>query len=87
MIINIGDYFSTPLSPAGRTSAELGNRARVGTRAAQGVRGSQHWPQLAVDSSLQQARQAAIRAEIQNGTYETLERLNGTVDRLLDVLA
>jgi len=38
------------------------------------------------DSSFRTAKVAAIRAEIAAGTYETSERLMGTVDRMLDVL-
>lgn len=38
-------------------------------------------------SSFRTAWLRAIRAEISDGTYETPERINGTVDRLLDVLA
>jgi len=38
-------------------------------------------------SSLRQARLRAIQAEIQHRTYETPERITGTVDRLLDVIA
>ena len=38
-------------------------------------------------SSMRQARVRAIHAEIENGNYETLERISGTVDRLLDVIA
>ena len=42
----------------------------------------------AVDkSSLSIARTRAIRAEIANGTYETPARINGTAERLLDVIA
>ncbi len=37
-------------------------------------------------SSLRRARTQAIRAQIENHTYETPERLIGTVDRLLDVI-
>lgn len=33
------------------------------------------------------ARTNAIRAEIEAGTYETPERIAGTVERLLDILA
>ncbi len=43
--------------------------------------------QITEQSSLRQARVRAVRAEIGNGTYETPERINGTVDRLLDVIA
>lgn len=38
-------------------------------------------------SSFRLAMVNAIRARIADGTYETSERINGTVDRLLDVLA
>ena len=38
-------------------------------------------------SSFRLARANAIRAEIENGTFETPERLRGTVDRLLALLA
>lgn len=38
------------------------------------------------DSSLRLARINALRAQIADGTFETPERINGTVDRLLDVL-
>ena len=37
-------------------------------------------------SSLRIATTAAIRTEIEDGTYETPERINGTIDRLLDVI-
>jgi len=41
----------------------------------------------AVDlSSFSVARTRAIRAQIESGTYETPERINGTVARLLDVI-
>jgi negative regulator of flagellin synthesis FlgM len=38
------------------------------------------------DSSLRLARINALRAQIADGTFETPERINGTVDRLLDVV-
>ena len=37
-------------------------------------------------SSLRIARTRAIRAEIESGTFETPERINGTAQRLLDVI-
>lgn len=37
-------------------------------------------------SSLSVARVRAIRDQIANGTFETPERINGTVARLLDVI-
>lgn len=39
------------------------------------------------ESTWRIARQTAIKAEIKDGTYLTRERLAGTVERLLDVLA
>lgn len=38
-------------------------------------------------SSMRQARVRAVQTEIENGIYETPERISGTVDRLLDVIA
>ena len=38
-------------------------------------------------SSLSLAKTRSIREQIESGTYETPERINGTVSRLLDVLA
>lgn len=38
-------------------------------------------------SSMRQARVRAVQAEIEDGCYETPERISGTVDRLLDVIA
>ena len=38
-------------------------------------------------SGMRQARVRAVQTEIGNGTYETPERISGTVDRLLDVIA
>ena len=39
-----------------------------------------------MESSLKIARTRAIRAEIEDNTFVTPERINGTVDRLLDVI-
>lgn len=41
----------------------------------------------AAESSMRLARIRAIRAEILTGSYETNERIDGTVRRLLDILA
>ena len=43
--------------------------------------------QIVEQSSMRQARVRAIQSEIETCTYETYERLSGTVDRLLDVIA
>jgi len=39
------------------------------------------------ESSLRLAYTRAIRAQIENGTYETAERIDATAQRLLDVIA
>ena len=41
---------------------------------------------LVEQSSLNVAKARAIRTEIAEGTYETPDRIRGTVDRLLDVI-
>jgi len=38
-------------------------------------------------SSMRQARMRAVQTEIEDGIYETPERIGGTVDRLLEVIA
>ena len=38
-------------------------------------------------SSMRQARLRAIRAEIEDGNYETPERIGVTVDRLLQIIS
>ncbi len=40
---------------------------------------------MAEQSSMRRARIRAIQAEIESGTYETAERISGTVDRLLAI--
>ena len=43
--------------------------------------------QAAAKSTMRLAQISAIRSEIQDGTYETSERLHGTIARLLKSLA
>ncbi len=38
-------------------------------------------------SSMRQARMRAVQTEIEDGVYETPERISATVDRLLEVIA
>lgn len=65
------DLRSSPL-PADRV--EISDQARALALAAQA-------------SSDRLAKTRAIRAAIQNGTFETPERIRGTVERLFDALA
>ena len=72
-------YVSVPRPQAlARRMAEVQNvqRARADSALADAV----------LDSSFRIARTRAIRAEIINRTYETPERIDKTVERLLDVI-
>lgn len=61
-------------SPRGTDTVEISSAGLALSRAAE-------------SSSLRLARNRAIRAEIQAGTYETPERLTKTVDRLMAALS
>jgi anti-sigma28 factor (negative regulator of flagellin synthesis) len=50
-------------------------------------RNEAHHAPLSADLSSRLERHGAIRAAIQSGTYETPERIDRLVDRLLDVIA
>ena len=88
-IINIGNY----LPAASASYANLGTAITAGaTTEASGVdsveisRAGRLLARTEDMSSYQIARLRAIRVEIEIGTFETPERLSGTVDRLLDVI-
>lgn len=90
-IISItGLYSSSPSSPLTQSPEPLSASTRLSAGAAEDtVEISSLGRTLAEateTSSLRLARTRAIRAAIKNGTYETPARINGTVDRLLDVL-
>ncbi len=86
-IINIGAHLPvTPVGPA--TTASPRPVARNGTSkdvVEFSVRG-EALARAVEESSLRIARARAVRAEIEAGTYETPERLAGTVERLLDII-
>ena len=87
-ITNIADYCLTP--PVTRERADAAPmRAGSDRLAWDTVEFSRRGTSLAwavEESSLRIARTRAIRAEIVEGTFETRERINGTVERLLDVI-
>ena len=89
MIINIGSAYGTlPTSPAPTgtiTQRWAASHVSDGDRV-EFSRFGRALARAAEESSLRLARSRAIYAEIANGTYETPERLNGTVERLLDVI-
>jgi hypothetical protein len=90
MIINIGNvYPSAPISPTTATRPAAiapafrlidGDTLEVSSR-------GESLSRAVEESSLRIARNRAIRAEICSGTYETQERIDRTVDRILDVIA
>ena len=90
MIINVGNtYPSVRLNP---TTPPRPAPSATQTRSINddGIKVSSFGDALAravETSSLRIARTRAIRAEIVAGTYETPERVHGTVERILDVIA
>ena len=88
-ILNVGGI-SPPFPNSRLVAAYPGSRPGRDPDAQGGVavlRFSDPLRRVVDHSSLRQARLHAIQAEIQNRTYETPERVSGTVDRLLDVIA
>ena len=88
-IVNVGGI-SPPFPNSRLVTGYPGSRPGPDPDAQGGVavpRFSDPLGRLVDRSSLRQARLHAIQAEIQNRTYETPERISGTVDRLLDVIA
>lgn len=88
LIINIGPvYPSVPFSRViGPLPTPLATLTAEGDRVEFSSVG-RTLSRIAEESSFRIARARAIRDEIENGTYETPERITGTVERLLDVLA
>ena len=64
---------SASVPAAGIDTVELSRFGRALARAAE-------------QSSLSVARIRAIRAEIEGGTFETPERISGTIDRLVNLI-
>lgn len=88
MIINVGN--ALPVGPIGPATTAPGPTRAAYRATADIVEMSEFAEALAraaERSTFRIARTRAIRAEIVAGTYETPERINGTVDRLLDVIA
>ena len=87
-IINIASYSS--LAPVAREAP--GPAARMPAyRTSDGdtaefSRAAEALARTTMESSFRLARTRAIRAEIENGTFVTPERIHGTVERLLDVI-
>jgi len=88
-IINIGAYSPVPPAQRAYRSANPTGDASQSEPIRDTVELSDFGRALAeaADSStFRLARVRAVRGEIQRGVYFTTERINGTADRLLDVL-
>lgn len=68
---------SMPSQPVGATGEDIIELSPLGRALAQ----------AASQSTLRIAQIHAIRSEIEAGTYETSARINGTAERLLNILA
>ncbi len=86
-IININQVYS-PLTPSpGLAAKPTPVRSRADAFAGDTIEFSGRARAWAMEhSSLALAKNAAIRAEIESGTYETRERIEVTAVRLLDVI-
>ncbi|MEK6800044.1 MAG: hypothetical protein AABZ12_13855 [Planctomycetota bacterium] len=82
--LSVGAYFARPStnSPHGGVGAGAGE--------VHGAASGLHFRRAAADamdqSSFRVAKLRAIRSEIDQGTYENPERINATVDRLIDIV-
>jgi len=87
-IINIGNiYPSLPLQPAGPSAApRMVDAAETPSDTVEISRFGHALSHADGQSSLSLARIQAIRREIENGTFETRARMEGTVNRLIDAL-
>lgn len=91
LIINISS-FQPAFSATSYQSISDAQQEALRTRDAQSAHTPRDGARSAVSraadqSSFRIARTAAVREEIASGTYETPERIEGTVDRILDILA
>ena len=87
-IIGINSLY--PLPPVARDVSVPAARMPVDRTAdgdtAEFSRNAEALARAVMESRLRIARTRAIREEIENNTYVTPERINGTVERLLDVI-
>ena len=87
ILIDVGIYPSLsngPFAPEHRVRPRLPDPDAEGGVA---ITGSAYTLQRIVEeSSMRRARLRAIQCEIEAGTYETSERIRGTVDRLFHVI-
>ncbi len=86
-IINIGSLLPvTPVNPATTASPRPVSRVGADRDVVEFSVQGEALARAVKESSLRIAKTRAIRAEIEAGTYETRERLSGTVERLLDII-
>lgn len=90
LIINIANAYPSPSPTRAATLApprHSGATFTAGDDTIELSRVGEALSRAAEMSSFSIARVRAIRAEIEGGTFETPERIAGTVKRLLDVVA
>jgi len=81
-------YAPATATPSARAATELYAQGEVGRAGPANLNRFRNAVLRSVEqSSFSLARTRAIRAEIEAGTFETRARIDGTVDRLLDVIA
>jgi len=93
-IINVGSIYPSVPPVAITASAAKASSTEAAAEAAGSAPGDsveispfgQALSQAADQSSLSLARIHAIRSEIENGSFETQQRIDGTVSRLLEFL-
>ena len=86
-IIHPGNGSFRQANLAAQPDANQASRFAAELRGAMGDPASRASEGFHPSSRLRQAFLTSIRAQIEGGVYETPERLAGTVDRLLDLLA
>jgi hypothetical protein len=88
-IINIGSVYAVP-GYAGTPHPSTARHESAGTISTEDTVEISRFSRTAFDvlgqSSLNLAKIRAIQAEIAEGTFETPDRIRGTLDRLLDVI-
>lgn len=90
VILNVGYAHSPPPRGVAKTGTQGAHDTapmRAKTDRLELSRAGEALAQAVDTSSFRLAQLHAIRTEIHNGTYETRERIEGTVRRLLDVIA
>ena len=77
---------SIAVMPAAQTRSPVVSEAKIEGDTVEISQTGRMLSDLSVESSFDLARLRAIRSAIHNGTYETPERFDATIDRLINAL-